>query len=48
LKYDKSQEYAKIFLEAIIKNKEEIFLYVKNFYSFILDDKKDFPIFEIK
>jgi len=48
LKYDKSQEYAKIFLEAIIKNKEEIFLYVKNFYSFILDDKKDFPIFKIK
>lgn len=48
LKYDKSKEYAKIFLEAILKNKKEIFLYVKKFYGFVLDDKKDFPVFKIK
>ncbi|MEA2098148.1 MAG: type V CRISPR-associated endonuclease Cas1 [Patescibacteria group bacterium] len=51
LKYSESREYAKIFLEAIMKNKEEIFCYTRDFYRFILNDKngqKDFPIFKIK
>ena len=50
LKYSESREYAKIFLEAIMKNKEEIFCYTRDFYRFILNDKndqKDFPIFKI-
>lgn len=51
LKYSDSREYAKIFLEAIMKNKEEIFCYTRDFYRFILNDKndqKDFPFFKIK
>ncbi len=48
LKYKESRKYAKIFLQAIMKNKEDIYLYVKGFYGFMLDEKKDFPNFKIK
>lgn len=51
LKYSESRGYAKIFLEAIMNNKEEIFCYIRDFYRFILNDKnnaEDFPIFKIK
>lgn len=51
LKYSESKVYAKMFLESIMKNKEEIFCYTRDFYRFILNNKnkqKDFPIFKIK
>lgn len=48
LEYDKSQKYAKIFFDAILNNKEEIFIYVKNYYRHIMAKENAFPIFEIK
>jgi len=49
LSYDKSQKYTEMFFEAIIKNKEDIFLYVKSFYRYMMDKKKNgFPNFKIK
>jgi len=36
LSYDKSQKYAKIFMEAIMDNKENIYLYVQKYYRFIM------------
>ncbi len=48
LSYEQSQKYAKIFMEAIMDNKEEIYLYIQKFYRFIMDDKKNkFPEFDI-
>lgn len=48
LGYDKSQKYAKIFFDAILSNKEEIFIYVKDYYRHIMAEENDFPTFEIK
>lgn len=48
LEYRNGQKYAKIFLEAILNHKEEIFLYVKDFYKCIMKKENDFPMFKIK
>lgn len=48
LEYDKSQKYAKIFFDAILNHKEEIFLYVKDFYRRMMKGDGDFPMFIIK
>lgn len=48
LKYDKSQKYANIFLESITSRKEDIFLYVKNFYKCLINDKYSYPVFTIE
>jgi CRISP-associated protein Cas1 len=48
LEYKKSQKYARIFFEAILKHKEEIFLYVKNFYRCAMKEENNFPEFKIK
>lgn len=48
LDYEKSQKYADIFLNGILKHKEEIFNYIYGFYRFMMDDGRDFPFFEIK
>lgn len=47
LEYDKSQKYAKIFLDAIVERKEEIFNYVYGFYKFVMDNSCEFPFFTI-
>lgn len=48
LDYDKSRKYAEIFLEGILRHKEDIFNYVYDFYRFVMDDNKKFPFWEIK
>lgn len=48
LKYDKSQKYSGIFLDAIIDHKENIFLYVKTFYRYMMEKEVDYPVFKIE
>lgn len=48
LDYQKSEKYAKLFLDEILNYKEEIFLYTKNFYRFIMGENSKFPFFKIK
>jgi len=48
LTYDRSRKYSKIFFDAIIYNKEDIFLYVKDYYRFIMNSESKFPEFTIK
>lgn len=48
LKYDKSSKYAKIFLDEIMANKEEIYLYVKQYYRFMMFEDVGFPDFKIR
>ncbi len=45
LKINHQEKYLRIFTEELMKNKEEIFKYVKKFYFAILNDSKDFPEF---
>jgi len=47
LAYDKQRKYLEIFFKAIINRKEDVFIYVKNFYYFFMNNK-DFPFFKIK
>lgn len=46
LRYTESKKYARIFLEAIISQKEEIFSYVKKHYFCVLNDTDDFPLYK--
>lgn len=48
LKYDQSSKYAKIFLDEIMHHKEEIYLYVKDYYKFVMFGNPDFPDFKIR
>ncbi len=48
LKYDKSQKYSGLFLDSISNQKENIFLYVKNFYRFMMEKGSEYPVFKIK
>lgn len=48
LEYKKSRKYAKIFFDAILDNKEEMFLYAKDFYRLMMKGDGDFPVFIIK
>jgi len=49
LKYDKSQKYANIFLEAILDRKDDLFLFIKDFYRCVIKEEKgDYPIFKIE
>ena len=48
LSYDKSSKYAKIFLDEIMDNKEEIYLYIKQFYRHMMFEDAEFPDFKIR
>ncbi|PIU08036.1 MAG: hypothetical protein COT31_03420 [Candidatus Moranbacteria bacterium CG08_land_8_20_14_0_20_34_16] len=48
LDFEKQQKYVRIFLEAIMAEKEAMFNYVRDFYRFFVIEEKDFPIFLIK
>lgn len=43
INYDKSIKYAEVFFNCIMKNKEEIYNYVRDFYHYIMDCKKYKP-----
>lgn len=47
LQYEYSSKYAKLFTEAILEEKEEIFSYVKSLYYFILNEEGELPYFDI-
>jgi CRISPR-associated endonuclease Cas1 len=49
LKLEKNQEYTQIFFEELIKYKNDVFLYIQNYYRAFMRDKeeKDFPRFLI-
>jgi CRISPR-associated protein Cas1 len=47
LSYDKNQKYVKIFMDAIMDHKQPLYLYVQNFYRFIMKDYGRFPVFDI-
>lgn len=49
ISYKNSQKYALQFFEAIMKNKNEIYKYILDFYHFMMDKNKyPFPYFEMK
>lgn len=48
LKYDKSSQYGKIFIETLIEHREEIYTYIRSFYRCLLDNTQKYPEFLIK
>lgn len=48
ISFNESQRYANIFLESIMKNKEEIYKYIQGFYRYVMNSQKNkFPEFII-
>jgi len=48
LKIDQSRKYVRIFLDVLMDSKEDIFVYVKEFYFCILNQKQEYPFFKLK
>lgn len=50
LTYKKQGKYTGLFLKDILKYKEDIFLYIQNYYRWFMKDKplEQFPVFRIK
>lgn len=48
LKIDQSRKYVRIFLDALMASKEDIFSYVKGFYFCILNQEQEYPFFKFK
>ena len=48
LKYEKSQKYVKMFLEAIAEHKEQIYSFLRNYYLFFMYENNKFPNFKLK
>lgn len=47
LKYDKSSDYTKIFFDAILSHREEIYQYIKDFYRYMAGASNKMPYFKI-
>lgn len=47
LKKGTGRKYAQVFLEAILKRKEEIYIYLQTYYRQIMKGENDFPNFKI-
>ena len=43
-----AQKYTRIFLQAIMENKEEMFYFVRDYYKTFIKDEGTFPTFTIK
>lgn len=48
LKITEGRKYVKIFLDALMDSKEDIFVYIKQFYFCILNEKNDYPFYKLK
>ncbi|MEK7453200.1 MAG: type V CRISPR-associated endonuclease Cas1 [Patescibacteria group bacterium] len=49
LKIDKHRKYAQIFMQAILDEKEEIFIFIREYYKYIIGiGNKSFPEFNLK
>ncbi len=48
LTFENSQKYIQIFSQAIMNYKEDIYIYIHQFYKCIFNESKEYPIFKIK
>lgn len=48
LNFENQRKYLAIFSGAIMENKEDIFIYVKNLYRHFVVDGVEFPVFKVK
>ncbi len=48
LDFDSQRKYVKFFLEALMKNKEAMFNYTRDFYRFFVVEGREFPVFIFK
>lgn len=48
LSYKKNAKYSRIFLDAIMKNKNELYEYVRGYYYHVLNGDEEFPKFLIR
>lgn len=50
LEYKKSTQYLQVFLEAILNYKEEIFVYVRDYYRSFMKNSpiEAYPVFELE
>lgn len=47
LSYGESQKYAKIFMDAIMDNKEQLYLYAQQHYRFVMKGGGNMPYFDV-
>ncbi|USN58690.1 MAG: type V CRISPR-associated endonuclease Cas1 [Candidatus Peribacteria bacterium] len=47
LPWEHSKKYSRIFLEAIMSYKKEMFYFTKNYYKYVIKGREHFPEFEI-
>ncbi len=47
LPWKNSQKYTQIFFKEILKNKKEIFFFVKDYYKYFMKGRSEFPKFEV-
>src|SRR6056297_255964 len=43
LPYDKQKKYLKFFSEALMKHKQEVFVFIRDYYYCIINEKKEYP-----
>lgn len=50
LKYEKSSAYSNVFLSALMEHKDEMFIYVREFYRAVMKEKlcDDFPVWRLE
>ncbi len=48
LSWDNQGRYGKMFFDCLMERKEDIFLFVKEFYYYMMNDGREFPFFKIK
>lgn len=48
LSWENQNRYGRMFFDCLMERKEDVFLFVKEFYYFMMNDGRDFPFFKIK
>ena len=48
LSYQNSGKYAKIFMEEILRHKEDIYSFIRNYYYFLLNGEGEVVFFNIR
>ena len=47
--FEKNQKYSKIFMEAVMAHKEDLYNFTRDFYRYVMNDQKNsFPVFNLK
>lgn len=47
LRYDQSSRYGQIFTQTLLDNREDIYLYIREFYRCLMEETNDYPTFYI-